>query len=502
MDETENSNRREFLATGSLAAVTVSSLWIGTATATSTGRAIGGNQQIPRVKITTPYRQVTKLTADDGDDGDLFGESIALSGDTALVGARWDENPNGEYAGAAYLFERSEGTWNRQAKLSADDGNQEDEFGYSVALTGDTALIGAPGYEEQYVPDQGAAYVFERSGDTWSQQTKLVPEDNNEDDRLGKSVALVGDTALVGAYTDSEPNGFEAGSAYIFERSDGTWTQQAKLVPDDGDSQDAFGYSVALTDDTALIGAYIDEDPYGEEAGSAYVFERSDGTWTQQAKLLPGDGEEFIRFGESVALDGGTALVGAKRDINPNGNFAGATYVFVRNDGAWTQQAKLTANDGDDEDYLGNAVALSGDTALCGAYRDEDPNGRDAGSAYVFERNDEAWTQQAKLAADDGDNQDKFAKSVTLAGETILVGASNDEDPNGRDAGSAYVFRFDETVPTTEATEETTNVKTTAETGTTDSENGDQGLPGFSLGTALAGLGGGVLWHRLRKGNE
>mgnify|MGYP000728304901 CR=1 FL=1 len=274
----------------------------------------------------------------------------------------------------------------------------------------------------------------------WSQQVKLTPDDGDPIDSFGSSVTLDGARALVGAYGDEDPNGDDAGSAYVFERTNGSWTQQAKLTPDDGDAGDYFGVTVALDGGMALVGAYGDEDPNGDAAGSAYVFERSTGSWTQQAKLTPDDGDAEDLFGDAVALDGATALVGAPWDEDPNGDAAGSAYVFERTNGSWTQQAKLIPDDGDADDLFGDAVALDGDRALVGANGDEGPNGDYAGSAYVFERSNGSWAQQAKLTPDDRDRRDSFGDSVVLDGGTALVGANGDEDPNGANAGSAYVF--------------------------------------------------------------
>lgn len=401
----------------------------------------------------TPSQQV-KLTPSDGHAYDNFGDSVALSGDgsTALVGADRDKDSDGTRVGAAYAFERTDGEWTMQARLAAADGDEYDRFGVSVALSddGSIALVGALEDEDPNGKEAGSAYVFERTGGDWSQQAKLAPSVGNENDYFGNAVALSGDgsTGLVGAVLDEEPNGKWGGSAYVFERTGSDWSQQAKLAATDGDEGDWFGNAVALSEDasTALVGAYSDEDPYGVRCGSAYVFERAGSGWAQQAKLTPVDGDEHDRFGRSVALsgDGLTALVGADKDEDPNGKSSGSGYVFERADGDWSQQAKLAATDGDEDDWFGLSVALAseGSTALVGAFFDEDPNGKEAGSAYVFERAGSDWSQQAKLVATDGDEGDTFGLSVALAddGSTALVGASDDEDPHAEDTGSAYVF--------------------------------------------------------------
>jgi hypothetical protein len=236
---------------------------------------------------TSSSEQQAKIVADDGDNEDYFGASVALSSDgtTALIGAFADEDPNGEDAGSAYVFENSGGSWSQQAKLTADDGG--DAFGVSVTMSSDgtTALIGASGDEDpngetQYNFGAGSAYVFDNSDDSWTQQAKLAADDGDGDDGFGVSVALSSDgtTALIGASIDEDPNGERAGSAYVFDNSGDSWNQRSKLAADDGESYDSFGGSVAMSSDgtTALIGAPFFppfDDSGGEGPGSAYILE-------------------------------------------------------------------------------------------------------------------------------------------------------------------------------------------------------------------------------------
>jgi len=280
-------------------------------------------------------------------------------------------------------------------KLLADDGAANDHFGQSVAVYGDTAVIGAPGYVDVGSSVYGAVYVFVRSGDTWTQQTKLTVT-NGANDQFGYSVAVYGDTAVIGAYGDDD-NGFNSGSAYVFVRSEDSegiinWEQQAMLMADDGDIDDdgyegdRFGYSVAVYGDTAVIGAYGDDADNGDNSGSAYVFVRSGNTWAQQDKLTaPADDVDTAGdyFGYSVAVYGDTAVIGAPGYVDVGSSAYGSAYVFVRSGNIWAQQDKLTADDGDTGDVFGNSVAVDGDTAVIGANNDDD-NGDNSGSAYVF----------------------------------------------------------------------------------------------------------------------
>ena len=243
----------------------------------------------------------TKLTASDGESGDAFGTSVALSGDTALVGAQGDDD-KGLSSGSAYLFD-ADGT---ETKLTASDGAILNFFGISVALSGGTALVGAPG------SSSGSAYLFDADG---TQAQKLTASDGAGDE-FGTSVALSGDTALVGAFADDD-KGLGSGSAYLFD-ADGAET---KLTASDGASDDQFGRSVALSGNLALVGAENDDDN-GTDSGSAYLFDVRTGA--ELAKLTASDGAASDRFGVSVALDGSTAVVGTS---NANG-FTGAVYVY------------------------------------------------------------------------------------------------------------------------------------------------------------------------------
>ncbi len=382
--------------------------------------------------------EAAKLLADDGGAQNRLGFSVSISGDTAVVGA-WADDDNGFSSGSAYIFTRSGGVWTQQAKLLPSDARVIQRFGWSVSISadGDTALIGAV-WDDDNGDFSGAAYIFTRSGGVWTQQAKLLPSDGATDDLFGNSVSITddGDTVLIGARGDG--GGFFFGSAYVFTRSFGPWVQLAKLLPADLDLGDAFGTSVSISGDTAVIGAPGDDDN-GEQSGSAYVFTQSGIFWTQQAKLLPSDGATADGFGTSISIsgDGDTALIGAFFD-DDNGNDSGSAYVFTRSGLIWSEQAKLLADDGAEVDQFGASVSIDGDTALIGVRLDDD-NGFASGSAYIFTRSGGVWTQQAKILADDAAAGDEFGASVSIDGDTALVGAPGDDD-NGSSSGSAYVI--------------------------------------------------------------
>lgn len=370
--------------------------------------------------------QHTKLTASDGEANDYFGRSVSISGDWAVVGA-----PNHDAAGAAYVLSRSGTTWTEQAKLTASDGAANDFFGFSVVISGDTVVVGAVG-DDDNGSNSGSAYVFTRGGTTWTEQAKLTAGDGAADDWLGRSVSIGGDTAVVGAFSDTV---VDWSAAYVFTRSGTTWTEQAKLTASDGASYDHFGRSVSIDGDTVVVGA-----PVHNLKGAAYVYARSGTTWTEQSKLTAGDGATSDWFGASVSIDCDTAVVGASRH-DYNGTDSGAAYVFTRSGTTWAEQAKLTASDGATYDLFGASVSIDGDTTLVGAYGDYE-NGPDSGTAFAFARSGSTWVEGAKLTAGDGAAGDLFGASVSISGDTAVVGAYGDDD-NGAKSGSVHVFELD-----------------------------------------------------------
>ena len=377
--------------------------------------------------------EVAKLLPADGAQHHYFGFSVAVSGDAALIAASGD-NQNGWQSGAAYVF-RSDGTnWVQEAKLLAQDGAEKDCFAFSVALADGPALIGAVD-DDDNGPSSGSVYVFRFDGSNWLQEAKLLAADGASEDWFGCSVATSGNTAVVGAFRDDD-NGPDSGSAYVFRYDGSTWTQEAKLVPADGVYYGCFGFSVAVCGDVALIGAPEDDDN-GYRSGSVYVFRYDGSTWTNEAKLLPADGVAYDRFGCVVSLSGNVALIGVPED-DDNGTGSGSAYVFRYDGSIWKQEAKLLPADGTTYEYFGYAVGICGETAVISARHDQD-NGQQSGSAYVFRFDGSAWLEQAKLLPSDGEHDENFGYSAALSGNTAVFGAPYDEE-NGPYSGSAYVF--------------------------------------------------------------
>ncbi len=334
----------------------------------------------PVITSTMTMQELNKLTASDGAEGDFFGYSVAISGDLAIVGAYGDDD-NGNETGSAYIFQDDgNGNFTLTNKLIADDADVDNYFGISVAISGDLAIVGA------YLADGrgGGAYIFQDDGNgNFTQTNKLMPNDGATDDYFGSSVAISGDLAIVGATGDDEdiPS---SGSAYIFQDDgNGNFIETDRLDAYDKNVEDNFGVSVAISGDLAIVGATGDDDN-GNESGSAYIFQDDgNGNFTHTNKLTANDGAAADNFGSSVAISGDLAIVGAHQD-DDNGNESGSAYIFQNNgNGNFTQTNKLTASDGAADDYFSYSVAISGDLAIVGAFFDDD-NGNRSGSAYIF----------------------------------------------------------------------------------------------------------------------
>ena len=385
----------------------------------------------------------TKVVAGDGAASAQFGRTVFISGNTALLGATQDDAPATD-SGSAYIFANTSGnTWVQQAKLTASDAAASDEFGTSVSLSGNLALIGAE-LDDAGATDSGSAYVFANtSGSTWVQQAKLTASDGAATDYFGQAVSLSGNLAIVGSHLADAPAS-DSGAAYIFANTSGsTWTQQAKLTAFDAATLDYFGISVSISGNMAAIGAFRDDAP-ATDSGSVYIFANTSGsTWVYQTKLTASDAAASDEFGIYVSLSGNLVLVGAHYD-DDGGSNSGSAYIFANTSGnTWVQQAKLTASDAAAGDEFGVSVLLSGNHAIVGANQDDD-GGTNTGSAYLFTNTSgNTWVQQSKINAADAATGAgygaSFGFSVSLSGNTAVVGATYSDAP-ATDSGSAYVF--------------------------------------------------------------
>ncbi len=448
-----------------------------------------------------------------------FGSSVSIYDDTLVVGAPGERSSatgiNGDQSdnnapgsGAAYVFVRNNNAWTQQAYLKASNTDENDAFGQSVSISGNTLVIGAAleksnaeGVNSQSnneLDNAGAAYVFVRQGNSWSQQAYLKAPRPRIDDRFGGSVSISGHSLVIGAAgEDSNSTGVNrytgnysansSGAAYVFVRIGQQWNQQAYLKASNTDKDDAFGQYVSISADTIVIGATnenssafgvngIQGDNSTLNSGAAYVFIRSDGVWSQQAYLKASNPDERDRFGSALSLSGNTLVVSATGEdsgtsgINGNQNDnstsdAGAVYIYIRTGATWNQQAYLKPSNTKGQEYFGISLSLSDNTLVVGA-RGESSNAIgingnqtdnsefNSGAVYVFVRNGGDWSQKAYIKASNTDTGDLFGSSVSLFGDTLVVGAAGESSiPTGingdqknnsaSNSGSAYVFDLD-----------------------------------------------------------
>ena len=391
--------------------------------------------------------QQAKVQASDPEQWSNFGWAVSISsdGDTAIASTPY-ATTSGSQVGAVYIFTRSGTSWSQQQKLQASDKAAGDQFGMSVSISndGDTAIVGAR-REDTNGDNAGAAYIFTRSGTSWSQQQKIQASNAGQYDEFGQSVSISGDgnRVVVGAiYEDTDAT--NSGGAYVFSRSGTTWSQEALIKASDAATSDHFGEAVSIDSDgdTAIVGAAY-EDAGGGNAGAAYVFTRSGTSWSQQAKIQSSDIQAGDYFGQSIFIsgDGNTAIIGAKSE-DTSGSDAGTVYIFTRSGTSWSQQQKLQAGDAEASDNFGRSVSISndGNTAIVGA-NNEDAGGSNAGAAYVFTRSGTTWSQQDKIQSSDIQAGDNFGEAVSISddGSTAIIVAIN-EDTTGSSAGTVYIF--------------------------------------------------------------
>lgn|GEM_PF-6523789 len=399
--------------------------------------------------IIDPWIQQVKLTANDGAANDKFGISVAVSGDTVVVGA---PNTTIYDSGTVYVFKKPVDGWSamtQTAKLTASDASADDNFGLSVSISGDTIVVGSPASDGR-IPNTGAAYIFEKPEEGWKdmvESAKLTSSNGHDSCDFGESVSIKGDIIVVGA-SDQGINGFgSGGSAYVFKRpSDGwaTMTETARLTASDIDLNDKFGWSTAIGEDTIVVGA-PGQGTGTTQLGAVYVFEKPANGWattTQTAKLTASDIDEGDFFGGAVSISGDTIVVGAPANDAVAYN-AGAAYVFEKPANNWvdaTEVTKLTASDGDSLNEFGGAVSICEKTIVVGAIGNASMDYR-SGSVYVFVEPVVGWSTTphiAKLSAVDGASSDNFGRSIALDGNMIVAGAPYDDD-NGSNSGSAYI---------------------------------------------------------------
>ena len=382
-----------------------------------------------------------KFVPEDGMPLAATGWSVAVHGDVAMVGAYYQTINGNQFQGAVYVFAKTNGAWTQVQELTADDGADGDNFVTALEFDGSTALIGELGVSIQTQLLIGAVYVFTESGGVWTQSQKLMASDGAAVATFGITVGIQGSNALIGASGAAIAGNNDQGAVYAFTESGGTWTEGQKITANDGVAYDQFGQQLAFQGTTAVIGA--DQATYANQypgPGAAYVFDLADGTWTQTQRLEADDGVDADYFGRWAAIDGSTIVIGAPAA----GGFQGAAYVFVNARGSWAQSQKLVSDDGIPGDFFADAVAISGTTLLIGAPGATLNNNPFTGAAYLYNEVGSSWTQGTKLTPSDGQYGDEFGFSVALEGNsTALIGAPHPTDDGLNLPGAAYFYSND-----------------------------------------------------------
>lgn len=440
------------------------------------------------------FIQQAILKATDAGAGDEFGYVVALSGDTLAVGAPSEEsttqgigttpNNSATNVGAVYVFVRSgdgsgSGSWSEQAYIKASNAQDGDAFGISVALSGDTLVVGAIGENsstngvatdasaaDELADNSGAVYVYQRNGSSWIEQAYIKASNTQGSDEFGSSVAVFGNTLAVGALNeDSSTTGVNttpnedadnSGAVYIFSRSDSSWVQQAYIKASNSGASDDFGNSLALFDNTLAVGAHFEASSTNEinstsdnsafQAGAVYIFTRSNTVWAEQAYIKGSFTEAIDRFGESVSLSGDTLAVGAYLDDTPTVSDSGGVYIFTRLGNIWSEQAYLTASNAGTGDNFGINISLSGDVLVVGAPLEDSGTGginqgqggtnKNSGVVYVYNRTGNNWNEPYFIKASTPVNGDNFGRNVSVASDTIAVGVPLDTSSTGK----VYIF--------------------------------------------------------------
>lgn len=373
----------------------------------------------------------TRLVASDGAAFDHLGFAVAAGEGVVVAGARFADAA-GTDSGRVYVFSDGGEGWREAERLVPADAIEHDRFGHSVAIDGDSLAVGAHAHHD-LGRKAGSAYVFRHRRGAWREEARLTVPGSL---RFGHAITIGGDRLVVGAPGDLAGD-LPAGAVYVFQRRGSSWTREARLTAGDTEAGDLFGVAVAISGDAVVVGASAD-DERGSMTGAAYVFRRDGGgSWSQEAKLLPEDPAALYELGKVVAIDGDTVVVGAEGGGDV-GKFAGAAYVFRREGNGWRQEAKLLASDNHPADRFGNAVAVHGDTIAIGAHF-ADPAGVGSGAAYVFRRSQGQWRQVAKLMPRGAAAGDEFGRAIAVHGSIVAVGALS-AGSAGTSAGSVSIF--------------------------------------------------------------
>ncbi len=382
------------------------------------------------------------LAALDAGVSDQNGQSVAVSGDTAVIGAWLDDNERGYNAGAAYVFRYDGVRWVQLAKLTAPDGATDDRFGHAVAVHHDVLVVGAPQADIAGEADAGAAYVFRRAGNGWVFEGKLTASDRARGDRFGRAVAVSDAGIAVGAPREERAGAIDQGAVYTFWCDGLAWSQNAKLVSPTAANHDWFGFALAMEGMRLAVGAQNADVGPLLDAGSVTMFAFTNTSWSLCQQLFAPDAAYGANFGSALALSGRTLVVGAERDT-VSGIRSGSAYVFDRDfNDRWVYSAKLAPRSPAPDDYFGSGAGVSGESIVVGAQSADVGSAVDAGAVqpFTFDAASGSWLPGDPFTAPAVTPGTAFGADVALSGGILVVGAPLADLPGAADAGAAFAF--------------------------------------------------------------
>lgn len=395
--------------------------------------------------------EAQNLISSDGAGGDKMGSSVSISEDYLVVGAIHHAGIK-ENTGAAYVYKRNDkGVWEEKQKLIAPDGKPGDHFGFSVSISGDVIVVGAP-FDDPKGQDSGTAYIFQRdSSGTWSLKQRFYAENAGPLDNFGFSVSAYEDYIAIGSRQGndgvSDPSNHlidNFGCVFMYKKQENQeWSMIQHLFASDRDNYDQFGFSIDLYEDQLVVGAPYD-DENGGQSGAIYIYQRGEKTgWSNEKKLVAGLGDGGDYFGHSVSVFDNLIAVGAFRD-DILGARAGAAYTYVMDsNGDWGSEQKLIAFDGDRDFGYGISVSISENILAVGAHKSEDSGDFPTGAVYLYERTEnDWWSNYKKIIPSDSYEYDYFGSKVDLSGNYLIAGSPQDNNTNGETAGAAHIYQL------------------------------------------------------------
>lgn len=381
--------------------------------------------------LSLPWQETQRIQGGDITPSDNFGNSVALDGDRALIGNRLDFSG----PGSAYVFRHEGQEWQEEQKLTASDGMMDDRFGVSVGLDGDTAVVGAYLAEINGNAHQGAAYVYEKIGGAWVETQKLTASDGQKQDSFGSAVAVEEDTIMVSAPSADIAGNLGQGAVYVFDRVAGDWIEQQKIVIFNGQPNDLLGqYNIGVDGSRAVVGTPSATVDGINNKGAAYVLRKEGGIWVEEARLTPAGAMDPIGFGYSVDLHGSRVVAGATGDAVTH-EAQGTAYIFTRIGDSWAEGQRLVASDASEFAFFGMAVATEGGRVLVGGTFDT-PGNPSRGAVYSFRWEGAAWIEEQKVIPSDSSGLDDFGEAIALDLDRLLVGGSGSAG-----GGAAYLFQ-------------------------------------------------------------